>query len=392
MQIAAEPFRVAIEDSVLEDLNNRLAATRWPNEPEGGGWFYGTDLTYLKKFVDRWQNGYDWRHWEAELNRFPQYRADVGGLKLHFIVEQGSGENPLPLILTHGWPGSVFEFHKIIEPLAHPERFGGDPNDGFTVIAPSLPGYGFSDWPDRPITPREIAGYWHKLITDVLGLDRAVAQAGDWGSVVTSWLAFDHPETVAAIHLNMLPLKPHIGAETAPLSDAERDWVAKLKRRMVWAGGYQEIQGTKPQSLAYGLADSPAGLAGWIVEKFQHRLKEPPGSLSLFPMDELITNVMIYWVTNCHNAATWIYHAVRHQGGTELGPGPDGKGERVETPTGFAFFPYDLFPIPPESWPKRAFNVVHRRDFDDGGHFAALEKGDLLVEDMRTFFRAFRNA
>ena len=140
MQIAAEPFRVAVEDSVLEDLKTRLARTRWPNEPEGGGWLYGTDLTYLKQFVDRWQTGYDWRHWEAELNRFPQYRAEIDGLKLHFIVEPGSGDNPLPLILTHGWPGSVFEFHKIIEPLAHPERFGGDPNDAFTVIAPSLPG------------------------------------------------------------------------------------------------------------------------------------------------------------------------------------------------------------------------------------------------------------
>ncbi len=391
MRIDAEPFEVRIDAAVLEDLQQRLAATRWPNQPADGGWLYGTDLAYMQKLVAHWRDGYDWRRWEARLNRFPQYRAEVGRLVLHFIAEPGSGPDPLPLVLTHGWPGSVFEFHKIIEPLAHPERFGGDPADSFTVIAPSLPGYGFSDWPDRPINPREIGHLWHRLMTDVLGFERFVAQAGDWGSVVSAWLAFHYPQAVRAIHLNMMALKPYLGPNTAPLSDAERQWIAKLKRRLDWAGGYQAIQGTKPQTLAYGLADSPAGLAAWIVEKFQHHLKEPPGTLSLFPMDELITNVMIYWVTNCHNAASWIYHAVHHQGGVALGPGADGRGERVEVPTGFAFFPYDLFPVPPESWPKRAFNVVHRSDFADGGHFAALEKGDLLVDDMRAFFRPFRN-
>lgn len=387
MDIKAEPFRVAVEDAVLDDLKARLAQTRWPNEPAGGGWLYGTDLAYMQKLVDHWIDGYDWRRWEAELNRFPQYLAEIDGLKIHFLVEPGSGERPLPLLITHGWPGSVFEFHKIVEPLSHPERFGGDPADACTVICPSLPGYGFSDWPAKPITPRDIAHIWQKLMTQVLGIERFVAQAGDWGSVVTAWLAFHYPQAVKAIHLNMLPLKPDLGPGTAPLSQAERDWVKALRRRMRWAGGYQEIQGTKPQSLAYGLADSPVGLAAWIIEKFQHRLGEGPGELSAFPMDELITNVMIYWVTNCHNAASWIYHAVRHQGGVALGP-----GERVAVPTGFAFFPHDLFPIPPESWPKRAFDVVHRTDFDDGGHFAAFENGGLLVDDMRKFFRPFRDA
>jgi len=388
--MTAEPFRIAIADQALHDLETRLRATRWPNEARGGGWRMGTDLTYMRALVDHWLGAYDWRHWEARLNRFAQYRAEIDGLKIHFLVEPGSGDVPLPLILTHGWPGSFFEFDQVIEPLAHPERFGGDIRDAFTVICPTLPGYGFSDAPAKPLGPRAIAGMWRTLMVEVLGHERFVAQAGDWGAIVTSWLALDHPENLAAMHLNMMPLRPHLGPETAPLSEAEKAWIAAYKKRWAAQGGYFAIQGTKPQTLAYGLADSPVGLAAWIIEKFQHRLAEPAGSLSLFSMDRLITNVMLYWLTNSHDTATWLYHAVTHEGGLGLGPGPDGRGERVQVATGFAFMPHDLVPPPPAGWPERAYNVVHRTDFAEGGHFTAFEQGPELIADMREFFRAYR--
>lgn len=384
-EIAAEPFRIAVADEVLADLKTRLAHTRWPSEPEGAGWRYGANLGYMQAFARHWLERYDWRSHEATLNRFPQYRAKIGGGRIHFICEPGSGPHPLPLLITHGWPGSVYEFYELIEPLAHPERFGGRIEDAFTVIAPSLPGYGFSDRPDRPINPRDIARTWHELMTRVLGHPRYVAQAGDWGSVVTSWLALQQPQAVKAIHLNMLALRPHLDATTPPLDEAEQAWIATTKKRLAAEGGYQQIQGTKPQSLAYGLTDSPIGLAAWIVEKFHGwpgaSADQPPP----FDMDRLITNIMLYWI-NGINAPNWMYWSVRHEGGIALPP-----GVRVEVPTGFAFFPHDLFPIPPARFVARAYHVVHRRDFDRGGHFAAMENGPVLIEEMRQFFRAFRD-
>lgn len=383
-KIAAEPFRIEVDPSVLDDLKARLIRTRWPGEPEDAGWRYGANLSYMQSFAAHWRDRYDWRRHEAEMNRFAQYRAEIGGLKIHFLHEEGSGEHPLPLLLTHGWPGSFCEFLDLIEPLAHPERFGGGVEDAFTVIVPSLPGYGFSEPPASPINARDIAPLWHELMTRVVGAERYVAQAGDWGSVVTSWLAFREPQAVRAIHLNMLALRPHLDASSPPLSEEERAWIGAVKKRLATEGGYQEIQGTKPQSLAYGLTDSPIGLAAWIVEKFHGwpgaKADHPPP----FDMDRLITNVMLYWL-NGINAPNWLYWSMRHEGGIELPP-----GGRVEVPTGFAFFPHDLFPIPPESWVKRAYNVTHRRDFERGGHFAALENGPLLVDEMRRFFRPYR--
>lgn len=386
----AAPFRVAVDEAVLDDLRARLRRTRFPNEPAGGGWAYGTDLSYMKRLVAHWLERYDWRAWEARLNAVPNYLADVGGFRIHFLMEEGSGPDPMPLLITHGWPGSVFEFHKIIEPLAHPERFGGDVADAFTVICPSLPGYAWSSAPERPMHPKAIADLWAAFMREVFGAARFAAQGGDWGSIVTSWLAHRHPERLIGIHLNMVPLKPCLGEGTPPLTDDERAWIGRFRKRTAHAMGYFQIQGTKPQTLNYGLSDSPAGLAAWIIEKFQHRLKEGPGELSLFSMDELITNVMIYWVSNAHNSASWLYTAVTHEGGMELGRRADGAPDRIEVPTGFCLFPYDLVPIPPESWLKRAYNVTHFTAHDDGGHFAAFEKPGELVTDIRRFFRGLR--
>ncbi len=380
----AEPFKIAVPDDVLVDLKARLARTRWPIEAKAEPWFYGTDKTWLQSVVAHWHDRYDWRAWEAKLNRFPQYKATVGGRKLHFILERGSGDNPMPLLLTHGWPGSVVEFLDVIEPLAHPERFGGDVKDAFTVVVPSLPGYGFSDPPEAPILPRQVAGLWREFMVDVLGCDRYVAQGGDWGGTITSWLAFDHPEHLAAIHLNMQGLLPFRGEGVPPMTDEELAWLKLAQEQSRLESAYQQIQGTKPQTLSYALTDSPAGLAGWILEKFHGWTTPGSPNPPPFDIDHLLTNVMLYWL-NGFNASAWLYVALVDSDAFFLK-----AGEKVAVPTGLFLFPNDLIPPAPESWARRVYNLKHRRMGAKGGHFAALENGPLLVEDMRAFFRDYR--
>ncbi len=342
----------------------------------------------MRRLLAHWRDGYDWRRWEAVLNRFANYRARIDGLDVHLMIEEGSGANPPVLLLTHGWPGSVFEFYKVIEPLAHPERFGGTADDAFTVVCPALPGFGWSSAPPAPWGPRRIADLWARLIERVLGCERVFAQAGDWGAIVTAWLALRHPHRVRAVHLNTVPLKPYLGPGTRPLDADEEAFVAAFRKRTARAMGYFRIQGTRPDTLAYALADSPAGQAAWIVEKFQHR--DEPGELTHFSLDELITNVMIYWVTNSALTSSWIYHAVTERGGLELGSREDGAPERIEVPTGFFLAPHDLIPIPPRGWLERVSRVTHYAPQEDGGHFAALERPTAFVADVREFFRAYR--
>ena len=380
----AKPFKIAVPDDVLVDLKARLARTRWPIEAKAEPWFYGTDKTWLQSVVAHWHDRYDWRVWEAKLNRFPQYKATVGGRKLHFILERGSGDNPMPLLLTHGWPGSVVEFLDVIEPLAHPERFGGDVKDAFTVVVPSLPGYGFSDPPEAPISPRQVAGLWREFMVDVLGCDRYVAQGGDWGGTITSWLAFDHPEHLAAIHLNMQGLLPFRAEGVPPMTDEELAWLKLAQEQSRLESAYQQIQGTKPQTLSYALTDSPAGLAGWILEKFHGWTTPGSPNPPPFDIDHLLTNVMLYWLTG-FNASAWLYVALVDSDAFFLK-----AGEKVAVPTGLFLFPNDLIPPAPESWARRVYNLKHRRMGAKGGHFAALENGPLLVEDMRAFFRDYR--
>jgi microsomal epoxide hydrolase len=381
----AEPFRLAVPEATLADLRERLARTRFPTvEPKAPAWAFGTPVAYMREVVEHWRSRYDWRRWEARLNAFPNWQAVIDGKRVHFILERGSGANPLPLIITHGWPGSVVELLDIIEPLAHPERFGGDARDAFTVIAPSLPGYGFSDPPDAPITPRDVGQIWHKLMTDVLGAERYVAQGGDWGAVVTSWLALDHPQRLAAIHLNMVGLRPFIGPGDPPMSPEEKAWIGAAMKRREKEVGYQQIQGTKPQTLGFGLNDSPAGLAAWILEKFHGWTVPGSAGPPPFDMDKLITNVMLYWLGGI-NAANWLYCSLVDGTAANLK-----AGDRVSVPTGAFLFPNDLLMPPPEAWIRRAYNLVHMRVAPSGGHFPAMENGPLLVEDMRAFFRAHR--
>lgn len=380
-----EPFRLEVPDSVLADLKQRLARTRLPaTEPTGKPWRYGTSLAYMRDVIDHWLNRYDWRRWEACINAFSHHKTKIGGKTIHFILERGSGDNPMPLLLTHGWPGSFVEFLDIIERLAHPERFGGDVRDAFTVVAPSLPGYGFSDPPDAPIGPRDIAPIWSTLMTEVLGCERYVAQGGDWGAVITSWLALDHPKNLAAIHLNMLGLRPYVGKESPPLSDEEKAWIDRAQARRAKISAYQQIQGTKPQTLAYGLTNSPAGLAASILEKFHGWTIPDEDAPPPFDIDRLLTNVMLYWIGGI-NAANWIYVSIVEGTSAALKP-----GEFVSVPTGVLLFPNDLTSPAPEAWIRRSYNLAQRNISDRGGHFPAMENGEMLTSDMRAFFRAYR--
>ncbi len=380
-----EPFRIDVPDTVLRDLAARLALTRFPEtEPEGAPWRYGVPRAYLRDVVDHWRQGYDWRAWESRLNRFAHYRVPIEGGRVHFILEPGSGEAPFPLVLTHGWPGSVVEFLELIEPLAHPERFGGDVADAFTVVVPSLPGYGWSDPPPAPIHARDVARRWQVLMAEVLGFSRYGAQGGDWGAAVSSWLARAAPRELAAIHLNMIGLRPAIGDGAPPLDEDERRWIAASKARQAGELAYQQIQGTKPQTLAYGLTDSPAGLAAWILEKFHGWTVPGQDGAPPFDLGHLLTNVMVYWL-NGINAANWMYRSTVEGTSGALQP-----GERVEVPTGVMLFPDDIALPPPSRWIERSYNLVRRNDAAHGGHFAAMQCGAALVEDIRSFFRAYR--
>ena len=296
--IAPAPFEVAIPEAVLDDLKARLANTRWPDEPDQAGWDYGANLNYMKDLIEYWKDGFDWRAVEGKINAFPQFTAPITAangetVDIHFIHEMGSGANPLPLLLMHGWPGSIAEFLDVIEPLAHPERFGGDPDDGLTIIAPSLPGYGFSGIPKTTLGPQATGGMMSELIRNVLGYTRYGVQGGDWGGVIGSRMALDHPDGIEALHVNILPLRPGIGPNDPPLSDEESAWLTVAKKHLRDETAYQEIQATKSQTLAYGLTDSPVGLAGWITEKF-HSWAAPEADAPPYTMDQLLTNITIY--------------------------------------------------------------------------------------------------
>jgi pimeloyl-ACP methyl ester carboxylesterase len=377
------PFAVHVPADVLHDLRERLARVRWPDEIPGGGWRYGTDLAYMKELVGYWRDRYDWRRHEAALNAFRQFTVELAGIELHFIHEEGRGPRPLPLLISHGWPGSVWEFHELIPMLTDPARFGADALDAFTVVAPSLPGYGFSFRPNQPrFGVPEMATVFASLMADVLGYRRFGAQGGDWGCFVTARLAIDHPELLAGIHLNLLPLRRDPARLDSPTEEEARyqEQLANWLREEV---GYQAIQGTKPQTLAYALTDSPVGLAAWIVEKFR-TWSDCGGDLEQsFTKDELLTNITIYWVTAAINSSFWPYYARIHDGW----PLPDGA--RMTVPTAYAAFPREIL-SPPRAWAERVFDIQRWTVMKAGGHFAALEEPEALAADLRAFFRALR--
>ncbi len=356
---------------------------RWPDEIAGEGWRYGTSLAYMKELVAYWRDGYDWRAQEARLNELPQFTVPMGDLDLHFIHAKGVGPSPLPLLISHGWPGSVWEFHRLIPLLTDPGRYGGDPGDAFTVVAPSLPGYGYSFRPNQPrFGVPEIAELFARLMTDVLGYRRFAAHGGDWGAFVTARLGLACPDRLVGIHVTLLGLRRDLPPPAHP-TEEDRAYFEALLHWEREETGYQWIQGTRPQTLAYGLTDSPVGLAAWIVEKFR-AWSDCGGDVERrFSKDVLLTNVMLYWVTGAINSSFWPYYARRHVGW----PIPDGA--RIEVPTAYASFPREIL-HPPRAWAERVYNIRRWTVMPAGGHFAALEEPEALAADLRAFFRDLR--
>ncbi|MDH3604391.1 MAG: epoxide hydrolase [Candidatus Tectomicrobia bacterium] len=379
------PFQIEVDDAVLLDLRRRLEATRWSGEIPGSGWDYGTNLDYLKELTQYWRTEFDWRAQEELINSFSHFKTTVDGQGIHFIHERGQGSNPIPLVVTHGWPGTFFEMHKIIPLLTDPGSHGGNPADAFDVVVPSMPGYGFSDHTtERGMHVLKISDLWVKLMTEGLGYSRFGAQGGDWGASVTNYLGFAYPQQLIGIHTTSITRPtPYLGAGSTPLSEAEKTLMARREAWQQAEGGYAHIQGTKPQTLSYGLNDSPAGLAAWIVEKYRTWSDCSGNVENAFSKDELLTTVTIYWVTQTINSSTRLYYE------TQRHPWDLKQGERIETPTGVAVFPKEIS-VPPREWGERSFNIQHWTEMPSGGHFAALEEPERLVDDIRAFFRPLR--
>ena len=377
------PFRIDVPDTTLEQIRTQVADYPWHEMPDDGGWAYGTPLGYMKELCAYWLNEFDWRKQEAAINRFSHFIAPVQGIDLHFIQEKGDGPSPLPLIISHGWPGSIVEFLDIIQPLAHPQRFGGSTDDAFDVIVPSLPGFGFSGRPGRPIGPRKMAELFNRLMIDVLGYSNYLAQGGDWGGAISSWLGFEHAPACQAIHINILTMRHPDG----PHGPEEEAWAVQFERDQLLENGYRTQQATKPQTLSYAMMDSPVGVAAWIIEKFNSWSDTDGDNIeSAHTKDSLLTNIMIYLVTKTFNTASWIYYGRREEGGRLLST----DNRRVEVPTAAALFPAELLAWPPRSYVERLYNITHWSEMPRGGHFAALEEPELLIDDIRAFARTLR--
>ena len=378
---AVKPFAVAWSKDEVEPVLEQVRAYPFPPAPaDENGWAYGCDAAFLKRFCDHWAGAYDWRAAVTKLNRFPQFTARIEVFDIHFVHVVGEAGGRRPLILTHGWPGSHFEFWKSIEKLAYPSRFGGEAKDAFDVVVPSLPGFGFSSKPARPFGQRATARLFDGLMTEALGYKRYLAQGGDWGGMVTSWLGVDHGEHCKAIHLNMIGLRPKGGPQT----EAEIAWLTRTRSAMQVMGAYFGLQASKPQSLAWLGAGNPVGQAAWIVERFYDWSDRSQKDLdAIYGKDRLLTNVMLYVMTDSFATGAWYYRGLIEEGRLAFAP-----GERVETPTAFANFPGEpLYSAPPRSFAERAYNIVRWADQPRGGHFAAMEEPDLYVDEVRAWGR-----
>jgi pimeloyl-ACP methyl ester carboxylesterase len=382
MPAQPQPFTLSVPDAAIADLRERLARTRFPDQTPGPAWAYGTDVAWLREFIAHWRDRFDWRAAEAQLNAFPQYKVRLHDIDLHFVKVEGKGPAPCPLLLSHGWPGSVFEFLELIPRLADPARFGGEEADAFTVIAPSLPGYGLSFAPgQKRFGVEEIAHCFADLMTDVVGYQRYGAQGGDWGAFITSRLGYDHPDRLIGIHLNAMPIRrdPKMIGDSTP---EQQKYLQELTVFLKEETGYQWIQGTRPQTLAFGLTDSPAGLAAWIIEKFHIWSDNGGDLLSILSRDALLANISLYWFTGAIGSSFWPYYARMH------GPWPiDG---RITVPTGYCEFPREIV-RPPRSLAARTYSDIRRWTvMPRGGHFAAMEQPQALAEEVRAFFRPLR--
>ncbi|WP_210261215.1 epoxide hydrolase family protein [Enterovirga aerilata] len=381
--VAMTPYALHVADEAIADLRERLARTRFPDQAPGQSWAYGTDVDWLKDLVAYWRERFDWREAEARINAFPNYTMPLGGIDLHFMHVPGKGPDPKPLLLSHGWPGSVVEFLDIIPRLTDPAAFGRDPADAFTVVAPSLPGYGLSFAPgQRRFSVTEIADLFAELMS-ALGYDRFMAQGGDWGSFVTAYLGYARPDRMIGIHLNMLPVRRDPEMVKNPTPDEAR-FLEELKHWLKEETGYQWIQGTRPQTLAFALTDSPAGLAAWIGEKFCAWSDNDGDVWSALSRDAVLTNLSLYWFTGAIGSSFWPYYARMHS------PWPIPEGGTVDIPTGYAAFPREIV-RPPRSLAEKTFRNIQRWTvMERGGHFAALEQPEALARDIVAFARTLR--
>jgi len=381
MDRIATPFVLQVPQAAIDDLRERLARTRYPDQAPDAPWAYGTDVDYLRDLVTYWRDGFDWRAEEAGLNSFPQYTAELHGITLHYLHIPGNGPAPRPLLLLHGWPGSVFEFIDIIPRLTDPARFGGDPADAFTVIAPSLPGYGLSFRPGQiRLNQAAMADCFAELMTQVLGFPRFGVQGGDWGAHIATRMGYAHPKLLTGIHLNFLTI-PRDPASLPNPTDGERRYIEELAAFRREETGYQLIQGTRPQTLAFGLADSPAGLAAWIAEKF--RAWSDCGGIPerAIQRDRMLANIALYWFTGAIGASFWPYYARLH------GPPTVPQDATVDVPMGHARFPAEIY-RPPRSFAETFYTNIRRwTEMPHGGHFAAMEQPAALATEVRAFFR-----
>lgn len=377
------PFTLHIDDAALADLRTRLSLTRFPDQAPDAPWAYGTDLAYMKELVRYWHDHFDWRAQEAALNAFPQFKVPLHDIDLHFIRAEGKGPNPMPLLLMHGWPGSVFEFLDIIPRLTDPARFGGDPKDSFTVIAPSLPGYGLSfQRGQKRFSVQQIADCLNDLMVKVLGFTRYAAQGGDWGAMIASYLGHAHTANLAGIHINLLSVRRDRAMPDQPTPEEKR-YHEDLAHWLKEETGYQWIQGTRPQTLAYGLTDSPAGLGAWIAEKFR-TWSDCDGVIeNAIDRDRMLGNICLYWFTGAIGSSFWPYYARMHG----AWPVPEAG---VTAPMGYAAFPKEIM-RPTRSAAERTYTDIRRwTEMPRGGHFAAMEQPLLLSEEIRAFFRPLR--
>jgi pimeloyl-ACP methyl ester carboxylesterase len=379
------PFKIAVPQEVIEDLHERLARTRWPDEVRGSGWRYGADLSYIRELADYWRTKFDWRAQEERINSFANYQATVDGLRIHFVHERGKGPDPIPLLVTHGWPSSFVEMLELIPLLTDPANHGGQETDAFDVIVPSIPGYGFSDRPlEAGMTRWRVAELFLKLM-DGLGYRRFGMHANDVGAVISGWLALDHPEHVIGLHTLMPGFPPPaFGESQPPMTEAEKAHAARVAAWEKEEGGYDAIQASRPMTLAYGLNDSPAGLLAWIIEKWR-AWTDPDGNIEdYFSRDELLTNVTIYWVTETANSAARSYYERAHDA-RRLGP-----NDRIRVPTGVGLTTEPIEHTPRE-WAQRRYTDLRRwTEFAKGGHFFAAEEPEALAGDIREFFRELR--
>src|SRR6201747_1305367 len=385
MTIKPTPFTLHIPDADITDLRERLARTRFPDSAPGDAWAYGTDVAYLRELAEYWRTRFDWRAQEAALNAFPQFRVALENVDLHYLHVPAVGPDPMPLLLLHGWPGSVFEFLEIIPRLTDPARFGGDARDAFTVVAPSLPGYGLSfKLGQKRFGVPEMGDCVATLMTGVLGYKKFGAQGGDWGAAVTSRLGYAYAERMIVIHINLMMAAARDPADFPNPTEEEQRYLGDLKHWLREETGYQWIQGTKPQTLAFALTDSPAGLAAWIAEKFRSWTDCDGDPESVISRDHLLANISLYWFTGAIGSSFWPYYARMH------GPWPIPSGGTVDVPTGYCAFPAEII-RPPQSIAQQMYTNIQRWTvMQRGGHFAAMEQPEALAQEIRAFFRPLR--